>query len=394
MVRARHCPIQFTLFDSAFGPCAIAWSDQGVVRLQLPEASAAATRSRVRAALGDAEEIEPPERIERVTRKVTRHLGGAPTRFDAVPLDLDGASPFAQQVYESLRRVEPGTTVTYGELAARAGRPGASRAVGQVMARNPLPVIVPCHRVLAADGKPGGFSAYGGTLTKARLLFIEGVSLDAASLFDGQAALPFDGAAARRHLIRVDPELGTLIKQVGALRLTLKPPRSTFEALAEAIVYQQLSGKAAATIYSRLRALFPKRRTLRAEDVVKTSDETLRTAGLSRAKTAALRDLANKAVAGQLPTPKRLAKMNDEAIIETLSAVRGVGRWTVEMLLIFQLGRPDVLPVADHGIRKGYARAFGLSDAPPSSQVAERGERWRPWRSVASWYLWRALELP
>ncbi|HYP53136.1 MAG TPA: hypothetical protein VEQ42_06325, partial [Pyrinomonadaceae bacterium] len=158
------------------------------------------------------------------------------------------------------------------------------------------------------------------------------------------------------------------------------------------IVYQQLHGTAAAAIHGRVLALFGGR--LRPEDVLGARDEVLRGAGLSGAKLAALRDLAAKTADGTVPTLARLRRMPDEEIIGRLTQVRGLGRWTAEMLLIFSLGRPDVLPVGDFAVRKGFALAWGLKESPKPKELTEYGERWRPYRSVASWYLWRAVELP
>jgi len=167
-----------------------------------------------------------------------------------------------------------------------------------------------------------------------------------------------------------------------------------FDALAESIAYQQLSGKAAATIFGRVRALYPKRKWLEPEQLLATPDEILRAAGLSRAKTAALKDLAAKTIDGTVPTGRALIRMNDDEIITRLTAVRGIGRWTVEMLLLFDLGRPDVWPVDDYGVRKGFAKTFGRRKLPTSKQLMKFGEKWRPYRSAAAWYFWRALDTP
>lgn len=200
-------------------------------------------------------------------------------------------------------------------------------------------------------------------------------------------SLPFDVTAARRHL-RKDRQLAALMKRIGPFGMTLKRPPSTFHALAEAITYQQLTGKAAATIFGRV---LDGKRVLRAADVAKRSDDQLRAAGLSRAKTAAFRDLATRAVNRQIPSLGQLQHLDDPTIIARLTAVRGIGRWTVEMLLIFTLGRPDVLPAADYGVQKGYANAFS-TELPTPKQLAAHAERWSPYRSVASWYLWRAAD--
>src|ERR1700745_1867961 len=176
----------------------------------------------------------------------------------------------------------------------------------------------------------------------------------------------------------------------------ITPPFSIrpFDALAESIAYQQLSGKAAATIFGRVRALYPKRKWLDPEQLLATPDETLRAAGLSRAKTAALKDLAAKTIDGTVPSGRTLLRMSDDEIIGRLTAVRGIGRWTVEMLLLFDLGRPDVWPVDDYGVRKGFAKTFGRRKLPTPKQLMKFGEKWRPYRSVAAWYFWRALDQP
>ena len=165
-----------------------------------------------------------------------------------------------------------------------------------------------------------------------------------------------------------------------------------FDALAESIAYQQLSGKAAATIFGRVRALYPKRKWLDPEQLLATPDEILRAAGLSRAKTAALKDLAAKTIDGTVPAGRALIRMTDDEIIARLTAVRGIGRWTVEMLLLFDLGRPDVWPVDDYGVRKGFAKTFGRRKLPTPKQLMKFGEKWRPYRSAAAWYFWRALD--
>ena len=167
-----------------------------------------------------------------------------------------------------------------------------------------------------------------------------------------------------------------------------------FDALAESIAYQQLSGKAAATIWGRVRALYPKRKFLDPKLVLDTPDDKLRGAGLSRSKVAALKDLAAKTLDGTVPSARAMAKMTDEEIIERLIQVRGIGRWTVEMLLLFELGRPDVWPVHDYGVRKGFAKTFGRRKLPTPKQLSRLGEKWRPYRSAAAWYFWRALDQP
>jgi 3-methyladenine DNA glycosylase/8-oxoguanine DNA glycosylase len=180
--------------------------------------------------------------------------------------------------------------------------------------------------------------------------------------------------------------------RVGAYRMRPEPTQSLFTALLRSIVYQQLSGKAAATILVRVHQLFAPRRSPTPGELLEISPERLRAAGLSAAKTAAVRDLAARTLDGTVPPLARIRRMEDEEIIERLTVVRGIGRWTAEMLLIFRLGRPDVLPLSDLGVRKGFGITFRARKLPEPSVMARRGERWRPYRSVASWYLWRALE--
>jgi DNA-3-methyladenine glycosylase II len=203
---------------------------------------------------------------------------------------------------------------------------------------------------------------------------------------------PFDAAAAVRHLRKVDPALAAVIRGSGPCRLEPRLRHPPFEELLEAIVYQQLSGKAAATIYGRVRALFPARRVLAPQALLDMGEEALRGAGLSRAKLAAARDLAAKTLEGVVPTAAALRRMPDDEIIERLTTVRGVGTWTVQMLLIFRLGRPDVLPINDLGIQKGFQRTYATRQWPKPDRIERHGERWRPFRSVASWYLWRATD--
>jgi DNA-3-methyladenine glycosylase II len=211
-------------------------------------------------------------------------------------------------------------------------------------------------------------------------------------LFRGDAALGFDPGAAARAVAAADPEMGRVMERLGPFRLQTNALHSPFSALLEAIVYQQLTGKAAATILGRVRDLARPRRFPRPEDIRRLRVDRLRAAGLSRAKVLAVKDLAAKTLDGTVPTLARLRRMPDAEILERLSSIRGVGRWTVEMLLIFRLGRPDVLPVTDYGIRKGFQRAFGLAALPSPADVARRGEAWRPYRTVPSWYLWRAVD--
>lgn len=212
--------------------------------------------------------------------------------------------------------------------------------------------------------------------------------------------LPFDAEEALSHLRARDAKLGKLIDQVGAFALRLDGSASPFESLLESILYQQLHGKAAATIHRRVREYFKGDPTPQA--LLDVPDDILRSAGVSGNKIRAMKDLAAKTIDGTVPSHAAIRKMSDADVVERLTEVRGIGPWTVEMLLIFRMGRPDVLPVTDYGVRKGYALTFmrvpktrplAAEDLPKPDVVFRRGERWRPFRSVASWYLWRACDL-
>ena len=217
---------------------------------------------------------------------------------------------------------------------------------------------------------------------------------------------PYDTEAAVAALSAADPRLAKLIARAGPLRLRIAAAQSPFEALTEAIIYQQLHGKAAASIHARMIAGFADICGVgvhpHPQDTLDCPTPQLRSAGLSANKTLALRDLAAKTLDGTVPTLAKIRRMSDDAIIEHLTQVRGIGTWTVEMMLIFRLGRADVLPVDDYGVRKGFALTFGKlkpadkvtpADLPRAAEMIKRAERWRPWRSVASWYLWRACDL-
>ncbi len=199
---------------------------------------------------------------------------------------------------------------------------------------------------------------------------------------------------AHRHLNASDKRLAELIARSRRYDITPGLTVRPFDALAESIAYQQLSGKAAATIWKRVRSIFPKRKFLDPQLVLATPDEKFRAAGLSRSKVAAVKDLAAKTLDGTVPRARELAKMSDDEIIERLTQVRGIGRWTVEMLLLFDLGRPDVWPIHDYGVRKGFAKIFGKRKLPTPKQMQGHGAKFQPYRSALAWYCWRALDKP
>jgi 3-methyladenine DNA glycosylase/8-oxoguanine DNA glycosylase len=211
-----------------------------------------------------------------------------------------------------------------------------------------------------------------------------------------------DHTAAIAHLSSVDRKLARIIAKAGPCALQPENTHSIFDALLESIIYQQLNGKVAAIITERVKGLFPDNtRRIRTrhgeaaafptpEQILAAIPELLRSAGLSQAKMLAIRDLAAKTLDGTVPSVREAHKLSDDELVERLTAVRGIGRWTVEMLLIFRLGRPDVLAVDDYGVRKGFAKMHRMDELPKPKELQALGEKWRPHRSVACWYLWRA----
>ncbi len=205
--------------------------------------------------------------------------------------------------------------------------------------------------------------------------------------------LTYDPKKAVARLRRVDPKLREVIKRSGPFTHRPEKMQSPFQALFRAVVYQQLSGKAAATIMGRVVANFPSKRAVRPQAVLEMPDQKFRAAGMSQAKVQSIKDLAAKTLDGTVPTLGKLSKMSDEEIVSRLVQVRGIGVWTVEMLLIFRLGRPDVLPVGDLGVRRGFMLTYGGEELPHADEMIAHAECWRPYRSVASWYMWRAVDL-
>lgn len=204
--------------------------------------------------------------------------------------------------------------------------------------------------------------------------------------------LPFDLAAAMKHLCACDQKLAEVIAATMPFQMDSDPLQSPYEALLESIAYQSISGKAAATIFARVKALGTTGRAPTPHEMLKLGKPALRKAGLSGAKIQAMKDLAKKTIEGIVPTLEQANKLSDEELVERLVSVRGIGTWTVEMFLIFRLGRPDVLPIHDLGVKKGWAVTYGKKHMPKPKELLKFGERWRPYRTLASWYMWRAFE--
>jgi DNA-3-methyladenine glycosylase II len=203
---------------------------------------------------------------------------------------------------------------------------------------------------------------------------------------------PVDAEQVMRELCSADRHLARVILKFGSFPTKKQKSQPPFESLLRAIVYQQLAGAAAATIFGRVKALGTDGKFPTPEVILRATKPKLRRAGLSRQKIAAVKDLAKKTMDGTVPSLAAIRRMSEEEILERLTQVRGIGEWSVHMFLMFQLGRPDVLPLKDYGIQKGFQHVYGLADTPKPKAILEHAERWRPYRSIACWYLWRAVE--
>lgn len=201
----------------------------------------------------------------------------------------------------------------------------------------------------------------------------------------------FDRAAAQRHLARRDRKLAAWMRRIGRIDYDFDAPFDPVDALARSIIHQQLSGKVVRVIEGRVEALMPRGRRITPRGLDAVDDAALRAAGLSRNKLAALRDLAAKSHAGVVPTAARIDRMSNDELVERLTAVRGIGRWTVEMMLMFRLGRPDILPVDDLGVRNGAQIVEAWPEPPTPRALREFGELWAPYRTLAGFYMWRVV---
>lgn len=405
------------MIETSAGPIGIGWTPRGLGRVVLSDLSAddegvtskrAIATARADRGAGIVEALDRagfPVRSEPTGlgaawgERLARHVAGEEIAYDDLHLDLDGLGDFPRRVYATAQRIPRGATWTYTQLGAAMGTStgaAASRAVGTALGKNPVPIVVPCHRIVSAEstGGLGGYTAPGGLSTKATLLIAEGGALDDEA-----------HSIARRHLARVDKALAPFVRKAPCT-LPIRPKGALFRTLVRAIAGQQLSTKAAATIFGRLEALLLDERVAAvtttgavatpwpvtvAATLARTPIAALRGVGLSEAKALSVIDLAQRVASGALDLDA-LVRAPDRVIVERLTEVRGIGRWTVQMLLIFELGRPDVLPTADLGIRNGVQKVYAMKRAPTIDEVIARAEPWRPFRSVGSFYLWRSLD--
>lgn len=424
-----------TRIHLALGPCYLAWTSHGLHELRLEAMPSSGLEGSLKRALEaslegsqdhfliaspgkDSSCQEPldapvfPVWLPTLVERCHDLLRGKPVGFDDIPLDLQGIAPFHQRVYAALRKVGPGQVVTYQQLAERAGSPQGARAVGQAVGHNRHLLVIPCHRVVASGGRLGGFSAPGGAVTKRLLLDVEGggsfpkasaaqkpprANLEALARHQEPAKLWEPGmlTKAQTHLARHDPKLARLMESLGPCTLEPTLGRPAFAALCEAIIYQQLAGTAARAIAERFWRLAAPEvehapRFPTPEEVLAASPEALRQVGLSGGKQATLRALAQAVVEGTCKLDE-LKEESDARVFSELTRIRGIGPWTCQMLMMFTWGRTDLLPAGDLGIRKAIARLDALPSLPTPQQVTERGQAWMPYRTVASWYLWKSL---
>ncbi|OGK13232.1 MAG: hypothetical protein A2W80_07380 [Candidatus Riflebacteria bacterium GWC2_50_8] len=385
----------YNTFSTALGPAAIAWCNGLVNGLLLPEASQASLRKRIAQCYSDCQIAAPPPPIARLIEQIQGYFAGKPADFKNARLDISSCTPFCQEVYEHLRKVPAGSLISYKALAEACGRPAAARAIGLAAGKNPIPLLIPCHRIVNADGRLGGFSAGGGTSLKAQMLRLEEIEVEENPALRIKAPLLIsdcDIDQVLKQLSRSDADMSRLIKTAPRFNLEFNANTSIFQALLESIVYQQLTGKAAATIFRRVLDLFSGKHDVNPLDIIRAGETELRSAGLSQNKVLAIKDLAQFAISGNLPEHAQMRLMSNSEIINRLVHIRGIGRWTVEMLLIFKLGRADVMAADDYGLRKGLAAIRGQKELPTPAELARQALAWKPYRSIASWYLWRAAE--
>lgn len=368
------------VFATARGPVGLAWTPRGICRLEIGQPDAATARKSLAERCPDLPYVaRPAAPVAALAARLRAGLAGGDDDYRDIPVDDGDAPEFARQVWRRLRKVPRGSVITYGELAKACGRPQAARAVGRIMGANPVPVIVPCHRCVGADGSLTGFSAAGGLPLKARLLHDEGWVRDE------------EHARGLSHLCKVDPKMRALIRRHGPYLARSDSRRPPWETLVTAIIHQQLSLKAGQTIAGRVRDLVPGPGYPTPAQMLAIDTTTLRSAGLSNAKAGYVHDLAARVADGRLNL-RSLNRLDDDAVVEALTTVRGIGEWSAQMHLIFHLGRLDVLATGDLGLRAAAGKLYGLGEHATPAQLTEIAEPWRPYRSIGSWYLWEGLD--
>ncbi len=373
-------------FSTCWGPVTLVFDHPWLLEVHLPPESPS---DEVRQP-GPTSEL--PAFPSDVVGRIRRTLAGEVEDFRDVPVACTQGPSFAAAVYRRLREVPCGATLSYAELARQAGSPRGFRAVGQVVGANPVPLVIPCHRVLRNDGTLGGFGAPGGLYTKSRLLRLEGVTpvpARADSVFQS-LFLPDAWDMAVSMLRRREPLFDALASKVTIVPIQQAFPGSPFAALAEAVVWQQLAGSAARVIFARVLNSYEE---LTADNVLDLGPAPLAKAGLSGAKRRTLMELALAFRDGQLPAD---VLYHSDAATRTraLSAIWGIGPWTIQMFEMFHLGLPDISSPSDLGIRKAITRLLSAEDLLSVDQCSTFLDRMRPLRTIACQALWNSVDSP
>jgi len=322
--------------------------------------------------------------------RIQSHLAGEVQDFSDLPVACSQGDDFAAVVYRRLREVPCGRTLSYGELARQAGSPRGSRAVGQVVGANPVPLVIPCHRVLRNDETLGGFSAPGGLYTKCRLLRLEGVTARPArtdSVFPS-LFLPDAWNMAEAMLRRREPLFDALASRITITPIQQAFPGNPFAALAEAVVWQQLAGSAARVIFARVLDSYQE---LTVDNVLDQGEAPLVKAGLSGAKRRTLLELAQAFRNGQLSSTLMYHSAASTRT-QALSAIWGIGPWTIQMFEMFHLGLPDISSPLDLGLRKAVTRLLAAKELLSVDQCSAFLDRMRPFRTVACQALWNSVD--
>lgn len=377
----------YSLFPTHLGKMGFAWNEGQILGIKLPVGSSAKIPEFLQKEFS-ASRAHPPGWVQNWIERIQQHLLGLPQDFSDAPLAWDLVPNFHRQVYLQAQKIPAGQVISYSDLAQRLDNPGAARAVGQALKRNPFPIVIPCHRIICQNSSLGGFmGALDNVHLKQKILQLEKAKFASPDL-------EWDAPSASLELCQRDPQLADFFTRIGPFNLILSAHRTPYESLFRSIVYQQLTGQVAAQILGRVLHLFDDRFPA-PDELLKTSIIKLRSAGLSEAKVRYLKDLARNAVGGTIPNRfSELKRLDNEQIIERLTHVQGVGRWTVEMMLLFRMGRPDVFPLGDYAVCKAMSQVFHKGRAVNKQTLQKRAELWRPFRTIVSWYLWRHHEIP
>ena len=378
---------KFYLFNTRIGYCGLCWKRDQIIAFYLPESNPRVLAAKIAMKVQGAIEAEPTNTVLRATNIINQYLNGHKPNFDSLNLTVELATSFENSVYIELRKIPFGKLSTYSLIAQKIGRPKATRAVGTALSKNPFPIILPCHRVLSSNEKLSGYSAPGGLTMKLAFLQFENIYLKRYQSWN-----LFTAAETLSHR---DKALSKIINSVGLPKIDFLGQSSLLTYLVSLIVAQQLNTQVAKVILSRLFSRFAKNGKLNDSNLYLAKNSDLRKCGLSQRKIITIKEISKLHLENCLPSKRAMLKMSDSEIYSVFSSVKGIGRWTVDMLLMNFLGRPDILASSDLGVRKGFAllKKSSSNNAANQSQLENYASRWSPFRSAACWYLWRSLEL-